>query len=406
MGIQELLTAIDPNLKIGGSENYESLNTKLTTLPFNYMTSNIYSTEIYSGYDDIGSNLQLYSSNTSTSVTNDFQHNLYGLIQLLDTILPIQTQQTPPFTIPKLNYNNTDIINSYSRLQDINNSIITNQNKEKITRNDIDKTKKNIDLQYNEIIIVIIILIILIIVTGVLNINNKKQYVKYILLIIIILFLITYIFNILFIQIEPFTTTPNLYGFNEFKTAAIVLNSGEYTNKLNNLPFVNNYYDVYKNLTSNEIETDDTNTDLNKLVTQYAIIDMLYIFSEKSISTSEKYINNNQTQNTTDYIIDIDKNLKKEINKYKYNNTVIGRSAKTQVEYYNDLYIKSLFYKDIVYLLIYITLISILLNIILIEFQYNRIFVGLYLFLFILGIFIYSFRYLIRVRTNPTNRYF
>ena len=252
----------------------------------------------------------------------------------------------------------------------------------------------------------IIILIILIIVTGVLNINNKKQYVKYILLIIIILFLITYIFNILFIQIEPFTTTPNLYGFNEFKTAAIVLNSGEYTNKLNNLPFVNNYYDVYKNLTSNEIETDDTNTELNKLVTQYAIIDMLYIFSEKSISTSEKYINNNQTQNTTDYIIDIDKNLKKEINKYKYNNTVIGRSAKTQVEYYNDLYIKSLFYKDIVYLLIYITLISILLNIILIEFQYNRIFVGLYLFLFILGIFIYSFRYLIRVRTNPTNRYF
>jgi hypothetical protein len=391
MSIQELLTDIDPNLKIGGSENYESLNTKLTTLPFNYMTSNIYSTEIYSGYDDTGSKLQLHSSNTGTSVTNDFQHNLYGLIQLLDTILPIQTQQTPPFTIPKLNYNNTDIINSYSSLRDISNSIITNQNKEKITRNDIDKTKKNIDLQYNEIIIVIIILIILIIVTGVLNINNKKQYVKYILLIIIILFLITYIFNILFIQIEPFTTTPNLYGFDTFKTAVILLNSGEYNGELDNLPSVNNYYDVYYCLTKKAIETDTANTALNTLVTQYAIINMLHIF---------------KNQNTTDYIIDIDKNLKKEINKYKYNNTVIGRSAKTQVEYYNDLYIKSLFYKDIVYLLIYITLISILLNIILIEFQYNRIFVGLYLFLFILGIFIYSFRYLIRVRTNPTNRYF
>ena len=406
MTIQTLLTAIDSRFKSGNSGNsgnlYENLYDIL--IPSFAYTTSITDMKVYSGYDDTGNNLKLYfkATSTSTSTKEPFSHNLDGLVKLLNTKL----LTTSTITIPKLNYNNTDIINSYSSLRDISNSIITNQNKEKITRNDIDKTKKNIDLQYNEIIIVIIILIILIIVTGVLNINNKKQYVKYILLIIIILFLITYIFNILFIQIEPFTTTPNLYGFNEFKAAVILLNIGEYTNKLTDLPFVNNYYDVYKNLTSKEIDTDDTNTDLNKLVTQYAIIDMLYIFSEKSISTSEKYINNNQTQNTTDYIIDIDKNLKKEINKYKYNNTVIGRSAKTQVEYYNDLYIKSLFYKDIVYLLIYITLISILLNIILIEFQYNRIFVGLYLFLFILGIFIYSFRYLIRVRTNPTNRYF
>jgi hypothetical protein len=384
MGIQSLLTDIDCNLKIGGSENYGKLNTKLTE-SFAY-TTGITDMEVYSGYDDTGSNLQLYFKTDTTE--SPFSHNLDGLVELLDTKLLAGTTK-----IPKLNYNNTDIINSYSRLQDINNSIIMNQNKEKITRNDIDKTKKNIDLQYNEIIIVIIILIILIIVTGVLNINNKKQYVKYILLIIIILFLITYIFNILFIQIEPFTTTPNLYGFNTFKTAAEKLNSGEYNGELDNLPSVNNYYDVYYCLTKKaiEIDTDPANTALNKLVTQYAIINMLHIF---------------KNQNTTDYIIDIDKNLKKEINKYKYNNTVIGRSAKTQVEYYNDLYIKSLFYKDIVYLLIYITLISILLNIILIEFQYNRIFVGLYLFLFILGIFIYSFRYLIRVRTNPTNRYF
>ena len=401
MGIQELLTDIDCNLKSGNSGNYENLNTKLTS-PFTYTTSSTSVIEVYSKYDDTGSNLKLYFKKGTES---RFPHNLNGLVELLNTKL-LNTTVNDTAIIPILNYNNTDIINSYSSLRDISNSIITNQNKEKITRNDIDKTKKNIDLQYNEIIIVILILIILIIVTGVLNINNKKQYVKYILLIIIILFLITYIFNILFIQIEPFTTTPNLYGFNEFKAAAEKLNNGEYNGELDNLPFVNNYYDVYKNLTSKEIDTDDTNTDLNKLVTQYAIIDMLYIFSEKSISTSEKYINNNQTQNNTEYIIDIDKNLKKEINKYKYNNTVIGRSAKTQVEYYNDLYIKSLYYRDIVYLLIYITLISILLNIILIEFQYNRIFVGLYLFLFILGIFIYSFRYLIRVRTNPTNRYF
>lgn len=390
---QKLLTDIDCNLKSGGSENYGSLNDKLISSSFAYTTTVINDMEVYSGYDDTGSNLQLYFKTTSTK--EPFSHNLDGLVKLLNTKLLYDT-----YKIPKLNYNNTDIINSYSRLHDINNSIITNQNKEKITRNDIDKTKKNIDLQYNEIIIVIIILIILIIVTGVLNINNKKQYVKYSLLIIIILFLITYIFNILFIQIEPFTTTPNLYGFDTFKTAVILLNSGEYTNKLNNLPFVNNYYDVYKNLTGKEIEieTDATNIPLNKLVTQYAIIDMLYIFKNMQHIFKNQY--------TIEYIIDIDKNLKKEINKYKYNNTVIGRSAKTQVEYYNDLYIKSLFYKDIVYLLIYITLISILLNIILIEFQYNRIFVGLYLFLFILGIFIYSFRYLIRVRTNPTNRYF
>jgi hypothetical protein len=388
MGIQELLTDIDSRFKSGNSGNYKTLK-DILILPFDYTTSNT-DMEVYSGYDYTGSNLQLYFKDTSTSKPEPFSHNLDGLVELLDTKL-LDDDVNVTTKIPKLNYNNTDIINSYSRLQDINNSIITNQNKEKITRNDIDKTKKNIDLQYNEIIIVIIILIILIIVTGVLNINNKKQYVKYILLIIIILFLITYIFNILFIQIEPFTTTPNLYGFDTFKTAVILLNSGEYNGELDNLPSVNNYYDVYYCLTKKAIETDTANTALNTLVTQYAIINMLHIF---------------KNQNTTDYIIDIDKNLKKEINKYKYNNTVIGRSAKTQVEYYNDLYIKSLFYKDIVYLLIYITLISILLNIILIEFQYNRIFVGLYLFLFILGIFIYSFRYLIRVRTNPTNRYF
>jgi hypothetical protein len=400
MTIQTLLTDINCNLKIGGTGDYESLNTKLTASSFNYTTSNIYRTDIYSSYDGTGSNLKLYSSNT---VKNDFTHNLDGLVKLLNSILPTQSQT--PFAIPKLNYNNTNIINSYSSLRDISKTIRTHKDNEKITRNDIDKTKKNIDLQYYEIIIVIIILIILIIITGVLNINNKKRYVKYILLITIILFLITYIFNGLFIQIEPFTTTPNLYGFDTFKGEANLLNT-EYTSKLNNLPSVNNYYDVYYYLTKKAIETDSTNILLNKLVTKYAIINMLYIFSEKSISTSEKYINNNQTQNTTDYITEIDKNLKKEVKKNINANNVIKMSAKTAKEYYYDLYIKSLYYRDIVYLLIYIILISILLNVVFIEFGYNRIFVGLYTFLFILGILIYSYYYFIRVRTNPTNRYF
>ena len=400
MTIQTLLTDINCNLKIGGTGDYGSLNTKLTASSFNYTTSNIYRTDIYSSDDGTGSNLKLYSSNT---VKNDFTHNLDGLVKLLNSIL--QTTSQTPFAIPKLNYNNTNIINSYSSLRDISKSIRTHKDNEKITRNDIDKTKKNIDLQYYEIIIVIIILIILIIITGVLNINNKKRYVKYILLITIILFLITYIFNGLFIQIEPFTTTPNLYGFDTFKGEANLLNA-EYTSKLNNLPSVNNYYDVYYYLTKKAIETDSTNIPLNKLVTKYAIINMLYIFSEKSISTSEKYINNNQTQNTTDYITEIDKNLKKEVKKNINANNVIKMSAKTAKEYYYDLYIKSLYYRDIVYLLIYIILISILLNVVFIEFGYNRIFVGLYTFLFILGILIYSYYYFIRVRTNPTNRYF
>jgi hypothetical protein len=399
MTIQTLLTDINSKFKSGSTGDYGSLNSKLIT-DLNYTTSNIYSTDIYSSYDGTGSNLKLYSSNT---VKNDFTHNLDGLVKLLNSILPTPSQT--PFAIPKLNYNNTNIINSYSSLRDISKSIRTHKDNEKITRNDIDKTKKNIDLQYYEIIIVIIILIILIIITGVLNINNKKRYVKYILLITIILFLITYIFNGLFIQIEPFTTTPNLYGFDTFKGEANLLNT-EYTSKLNNLPSVNNYYDVYYYLTKTAIETDSTNISLNKLVTKYAIINMLYIFSEKSISTSEKYINNNQTQNTTDYITEIDKNLKKEVKKNINANNVIKMSAKTAKEYYYDLYIKSLYYRDIVYLLIYIILISILLNVVFIEFGYNRIFVGLYTFLFILGILIYSYYYFIRVRTNPTNRYF
>jgi len=109
------------------------------------------------------------------------------------------------------------------------------------------------------------------------------------------------------------------------------------------------------------------------------------------------------------YINEINKNLKTEVDKYQHINALVKRSVKNTKNHYNNLYLTTLYYRDIVYLLIYLTIISILLNVIFIEFGFNysdKRVLGLYIFLFILGIVIYFYRYLIRVKTNPRNRYF
>lgn len=391
MTIQKLLTDIDSKFKVGSANDYENLYTKLIADPFATKTGDP-NIKIYTESDNKGDIKLYYNDNTPE---NTFNNDIDGLVELLDTKL-----LTNPI-IPKLDYKNTDIIKNYEILRNINTSITKHKDLEKITRNDIDKTKNNIDLQYYEIIIIIILLIIIIIITGILNLNDKKPYVKkYIIPALFLLFLITYIFNSLFIQIEPFSVTPNLYGFDIFKVNAIITGTKNYNAKIETLPSVNNYYDVYYHLTDNDIKTDTKNEALNKLVTKYTIIDMLYNFNNKNTNASKKYIS------TSHYISEIDKNLKQEVKKSISANNVIKSSEKNSKEYYNDIYRKSLYYNDVVYLLIYITLISTLLNAIIIDFGYNRMFVGLYIFLFILGILVYSYRYLIRTRTNPSNRYF
>ena len=143
---------------------------------------------------------------------------------------------------------------------------------------------------------------------------------------------------------------------------------------------------------------------LNSLITTYAILDFMYRF--KNIYKDQGLANKERNKQ---YIDEINKNLKTEVDKYQHINALVKRSVKNTKNHYNNLYLTTLYYRDIVYLLIYLTIISILLNVIFIEFGFNysdKRVLGLYIFLFILGIVIYSYRYLIRVKTNPRNRYF
>lgn len=366
--------------------------TDLNELKTNITTKNIKTEEvenkIKSVYDDDGILKLQYIDDPNT----DYTHNIEGLVDLFKTYLSKYK------TIPKLDYSdNDDIDTSYNNLLSMNKTINDNKNREKLIRNDITKTTNNIDLQYYESVIVFIILIIFIVITIVFNLNNKKQYVKYLIPILILLFVIIHLFNNLYIQIEPFNSGPNLFGFEEFKndlSRSETLGT-KYDTKKSTFPTnVNNYYDVFKYLTGEDIYEDTVNTNLNKLITSYAILDFMYRFKYKK---------------NTQYINEINKNLKTEVDKYQHINALVKRSVKNTKNHYNNLYLTTLYYRDIVYLLIYLTIISILLNVIFIEFGFNysdKRVLGLYIFLFILGIVIYSYRYLIRVKTNPRNRYF
>ena len=390
MPIDELFT------KIHDSFSYD-LIINIKTLTTNETATN----KIRSVYDDSsGSNLlKLEYDNDSNFRCN---HDIEGLVNLFKQYLVID--ETTNKNIPKLDYSiNTDIDTSYSNLSSINRTINDNKNTEKLIRNDITKTTNNIDLQYYESVIVFIILIIFITITIVFNLNNKKQYVKYLIPILILLFIIIHLFNNLYIQIEPFNSGPNLFGFNEFETdlnefivtLGTTASATKYNSKKSTIPTnVNNYYDVFKHLTDEDIYVPSVDNDLNKLITRYAILDFMYRF---------KYAKNKQ------YINEINKNLKTEVDKYQHINALVKRSVKNTKNHYNNLYLTTLYYRDIVYLLIYLTIISILLNVIFIEFGFNysdKRVLGLYIFLFILGIVIYSYRYLIRINTNPRNRYF
>ena len=386
MPIDDLFTQIDSRFNSELSGLRDTIKTNITT--------GSGENKIRSVYDDSsGSNLLKleYTHSLTTTLCN---HDITGLVNLFEKYLV--DDQPPITTIPKLDYSiNTDIDTSYSNLSSINKTINDNKNNEKLIRNDITKTTNNIDLQYYESVIVFIILIIFIAITIVFNLNNKKQYVKYLIPILILLFVIIHLFNNLYIQIEPFNSGPNLFGFSEFRSEPYITDNDDYNNKKSTIPTdVNNYYDVYKYLTDNDIYVDGVDNDLNKLITSYAILDFMYRFKNKK---NKQYIN------------EINKNLKTEVDKYQHINALVKRSVKNTKNHYNNLYLTTLYYRDIVYLLIYLTIISILLNVIFIEFGFNysdKRVLGLYIFLFILGIVIYSYRYLIRVKTNPRNRYF
>jgi len=386
MPIDDLFTQIDSRFNSELSGLRDTIKTNITTGSGEKKIRSVYD-------DSSGSNLLKleYTHSLTTTLCN---HDITGLVNLFEKYLV--DDQPPITTIPKLDYSiNTDIDTSYSNLSSINKTINDNKNNEKLIRNDITKTTNNIDLQYYESVIVFIILIIFIAITIVFNLNNKKQYVKYLIPILILLFVIIHLFNNLYIQIEPFNSGPNLFGFSEFRSEPYITDNDDYNNKKSTIPTdVNNYYDVYKYLTDNDIYVDDVDNDLNKLITSYAILDFMYRFKNKK---NKQYIN------------EINKNLKTEVDKYQHINALVKRSVKNTKNHYNNLYLTTLYYRDIVYLLIYLTIISILLNVIFIEFGFNysdKRVLGLYIFLFILGIVIYSYRYLIRVKTNPRNRYF
>jgi hypothetical protein len=406
MPIDDLFTQIDSRF-----------NSELTglraTIKTNITTASV-TNKIRSVYDDSsGSNL-LKLEYTHSLTTNLCNHDIAGLVNLFEKYLV--TDIGANSTIPKLDYSdNNDIDTSYSNLSSMNKTINDNKNTEKLIRNDITKTTNNINLQYYESVIVFIILIIFIAITIVFNLNNKKQYVKYLIPILILLFVIIHLFNNLYIQIEPFNSGPNLFGFDEFTTdldsfiaelrlTATVL-ATKYDSKKSTIPpDVNNYYDVFKYLTGKDIYVSNVDDDLNKLITSYAILDFMHKF--KNIYKDQGLANKERNKQ---YINEINRNLKTEVDKYQHINALVKRSVKNTKNHYNNLYLTTLYYRDIVYLLIYLTIISILLNVIFIEFGFNysdKRVLGLYIFLFILGIVIYSYRYLIRVKTNPRNRYF
>lgn len=391
MAIDDLFTQIHDSFSQNLQNNIKTLIT----------THKDATNKIRSVYDDSsGSNL-LKLEYTHSSTTTLCNHDIAGLVDLFQQYLVSDIAANT--TIPKLDYSiNTDIDTSYSNLSSMNKTINDNKNTEKLIRNDITKTTNNIDLQYYESVIVFIILIIFIAITIVFNLNNKKQYVKYLIPILLLLFVIIYIFNNLYIQIEPFNSGPNLFGFEEFKGQ---LNS-KYDSKKTTIPTdVNNYYDVFKYLTGKDIyDVSSADSTLNSLITTYAVLDFMYkfknIYKDQGLAKKER---NKQ------YINEINKNLKTEVDKYQHINALVKRSVKNTKNHYNNLYLTTLYYRDIVYLLIYLTIISILLNVVFIEFGFtysDKRVLGLYIFLFILGVVIYSYRYLIRVKTNPRNRYF
>ena len=388
MPIDDLFTQIDDSFSSDLKNNitYKRIQTKEVE------------NKIKSVYEN-GSNLKLEYNGSN------YEHDITGLVNLFEKYLV--DDQPPITTIPKLDYSdNNDIDTSYSNLSSMNKTINDNKNTEKLIRNDITKTTNNIDLQYYESVIVFIILIIFIVITIVFNLNNKKQYVKYLIPILILLFVIIHLFNNLYIQIEPFNSGPNLFGFSEFRSEPYITDNDDYNNKKSTIPTdVNNYYDVYKYLTDNDIyDVPSADSTLNSLITTYAILDFMYRF--KNIYKDQGLANKERNKQ---YIDEINKNLKTEVDKYQHINALVKRSVKNTKNHYNNLYLTTLYYRDIVYLLIYLTIISILLNVIFIEFGFNysdKRVLGLYIFLFILGIVIYSYRYLIRVKTNPRNRYF
>jgi hypothetical protein len=392
MAIDDLFRQIDSRFNSELSTLRDNIKNNITTAKGENKIRSVY---------ENGSNLKLeYTHSSTTTLCN---HDIAGLVDLFEQYLVTDISENS--TIPKLDYSiNTDIDTSYSNLSSMNKTINDNKNTEKLIRNDITKTTNNIDLQYYESVIVFIILIIFIAITIVFNLNNKKQYVKYLIPILILLFVIIYIFNNLYIQIEPFNSGPNLFGFEVFKGESHITTS--YSSQINTIPTdVNNYYDVFKYLTGKDIyDVPSADPVLNSLITTYAVLDFMYkfknIYKDQGLAKKER---NKQ------YINEINKNLKTEVDKYQHINALVKRSVKNTKNHYNNLYLTTLYYRDIVYLLIYLTIISILLNVIFIEFGFNysdKRVLGLYIFLFILGIVIYSYRYLIRVKTNPRNRYF
>ena len=380
-------------------------------------SSNIYcDSNIYSNFDSIkfAVNDDNYQYNITTAldkITTKESSNSY-------TIGLIHTMYSSEFKDIK------NIINSYSNLDTINTKINELKDNSNINSINTNKTKKIKNFQYYEISIITTLLLICIILTIVFNLNNKQEYVKYLLSFLIMLFIIIYIIDNLYVNIEKFDddneifrrTKVNdktvLYGFKEFKdiikTSNLIdtISYSNYSNTINNINSTDydNYYKIYEELIKDQADYSQQEN-LNKLATTFEILNVLHKYSNKLIFFKVK----DESLEDKCYISKINKNLKKEVDKYKNVKESVKSAGYRIQEQYNNLYMTTLSYRDIIYLLIYLTIISILINVIIIEYNLDYVdkkILALYIFLFFIGIVVYLYRYMIRVRVNPHNKYF
>ncbi len=304
------------------------------------------------------------------------------------------------------NKNNNNIHKNYENLDILNSNIVEYKDKSKILNINIDKTKNIKNFQYYETIIIVFILIIFIILTVVFNLNNKSENVKYLLPFLILLFIIIHFIDIFYINIEKFETPRSpVNNLEDFKTIikGFPIYS-EYINTLNNyekhINNAKNYSTIYKILTGGKLGNNNSeHLDLNKLITSFEIINVITLYIENKIMFA--FVDS--------YIYKINQNLKKEVDKYKNVKESVKSASYRIQEQYNNLYMTTLSYRDIIYFLIYLTIISILINVIIIEYKLDYVdkkILALYIFLFFIGIVVYLYRYMIRVRVNPHKKYF
>ena len=329
-----------------------------------------------------------------------------NLVDALDYCDTLSDSANFNYSIGDLNsmYYNQKAQNLSNNLKKINTELQDKQDKGKITLNNLNYISKIENVQNYKIIIVVILLLIIIIISIIFNLNSKANYVKYLLLLLIVLFIVIYIIDHLYLDIEPFTISKELYGFNKFKN---IINTDNdyisYRKIQDNYKNLDNYASIYTKLTNEQLGENEYHIRLNKLITSFEILNVLYKYKNELILFKMK------SEISDKYMTNINKNLKKEISKYNNLNKFVKRINDKTKQTYNNIYFSTTNLTDIKYLLIYVTIISIVINVIIIEFKFNYVnkkILTLYIFLFLIGIIVYLYRNMIKVRVDAHKMYY